>query len=148
MKWRKGPRPWSIKIAALAFLFAAAWRLLDHLLNPIAGWVLYSERFSGIDWTNDLVIIASFTEFTIALIPIVWIYGLGSRIARWVVTLFGIYKLIPYSWSVELVLFTIEAKPLLLVPVAATVLALAMLYVPPSFRWFGSAREAATETFA
>lgn len=148
MKWRKGPRPWSIRLFALAFLFAAMWRLLDHLLNPLSAWFLYSERFPQIEWTGDLVIVASSAEFTIALIPIVWIFGLGSRVARWIVTLFGIYKLLPYSWSPDLILFSIESNPLLLVPFLATVLALVMLYVPASGRWFDRSREVAPETFA
>ncbi|MEM6857189.1 MAG: hypothetical protein AAF559_04885 [Pseudomonadota bacterium] len=59
-------------------------------------YLVWQSSFGQITFSRDALIVASFTAFTIALIPIVWIYFLASSRARWVVMGFGFLKLAIY----------------------------------------------------
>ena len=141
MKWRKGPRPWTITVFALAFLAGALLRLIEGLWNlPNAAWRM-ADWLGPLAQSQDAVIVALFTEFTIALIPVVWIYGLGSSVARWIVLGFGLYKLLGFR-----MLFTITT---MLGPIAwwvyieplLIILALAMLLSPSAGEFLTARKE-------
>jgi hypothetical protein len=143
-----GPRPWSIRLFAVGFLLAALGSLADHLARPLAALTAYSERFPGFEWTADWVIVASFTEFTIALIPIVWIHVFASEIARGFVVVLGLFKLLALMTDPGLILLSLQSRPLLLVPPVAILIALGLLFTPSASRWLRRPKEVAAETFA
>lgn len=135
MKWRKGPRPWSVRLFATALLAAALVNLIEalraHEALLMARWFARLPLFG---WTPDFAIIASFSQFSIALIPLVWIYFLASNRARWVVLVFGIVKIglsvPPASSSVQL-----KAPGLIWLEAGLVVVALIMLFWPSTSRW-------------
>lgn len=69
-RWREGPRPLAIHAFALFMLATGLFTLIDTLPS----YSLWEEQ-------EDKVI-GAFTLFTIVLIPIVAIWGFGSRFAR------------------------------------------------------------------
>lgn len=96
MNIAKGPRPLEVKLFALAFLTSASIGLVRNLSSLDLEFLVWQSALGQIAFSRDALIIASFTAFTIALIPIVWIYFLASSRARWVVIGFGLLKLVIY----------------------------------------------------
>ncbi|QFT76442.1 hypothetical protein [Erythrobacter sp. THAF29] len=96
MTAKKGKRPWTIHLFALAFLLAGLVRLANGL-SGAQNWInlLYGAG-------SDAAIIAHFTEFTIALFPLVWVYWLASGGARYVVLAFGLVRLAGFVFGIEL----------------------------------------------
>jgi hypothetical protein len=136
MKWRRGPRPLSIKIFALSFLVAAGFVLVSSLQNLRLLQGAYSALVPWDGWNRDWTIVVVSAIFSIALIPVTWIYCFGSRVARSLVTIFSLLKLA----NIPTVIFAIQltggpikwqyfAEPALLT------IALAALFMPASRRW-------------
>ncbi len=148
MRLARGPRPWSIRLFAALFLLAGSWQLVDRLTRPLMAQLVFEDRFPALSWTPEWVIVASFTEFTIALIPILWIYFLASGFARWFVVILGLVGLVPHSFDLYAILTSIEMRPSLLVSPLAVLTALALLFTPSAARWFRRSREVEHETFA
>ncbi|TAD82173.1 MAG: hypothetical protein EAY70_03915 [Sphingomonadales bacterium] len=93
MKIIRGPRPLAIRIFAAAFLAAALLRLVRGLSNlPLAETVL-AVHIPWFAWNRDWTIVALSAEFTIALIPLAWIYLFAAPFARWLVLGFGVLRL-------------------------------------------------------
>jgi len=149
MKWRRGPRPWAVRVFALAFLAAAAFRLVEGLINlETSAWRL-ADWMGSLVQSQDAVIVGLFIEFTIALIPIIWIYGIGSRVARWFVLAFGLYKLLGFRmlYTITTMLGPISwwayIEPVLII------IALTMLLSPSLGEYLKSPeKEVEPETFA
>ena len=93
MKLAKGPRPPSIWGACLCFLIAGLWALLSGLTDLGRAQSSYTASFSALPWNRDWTIVALSAEFTIALIPIVWIVLVARPFARWMVSALGLWKL-------------------------------------------------------
>ena len=88
------PRPLAIRVFAAAFLAAALLRLVRGLGDlPLAETVL-AVQFPWIAWDRDWTIVALSAEFSIALIPLVWIYLFAAPFARWLVLGFGAMRLV------------------------------------------------------
>lgn len=93
MKLVRGPRPLAIRIFAAAFLAAALLRLARGLGDlPLAETVL-AVHWPWFAWNRDWTIVALSAEFTIALIPLAWIYLFAAPFARWLVLGFGAVRL-------------------------------------------------------
>ena len=147
MKWREGPRPWTIWGFVLAFMVAASFQLIQNFANPLLASMRYSDRFPAFEWTHDWVVVASSAEFTIALIPVIMIFGFAFRFARIFVAIFGALKLLPHAWDFDLILLSIELRPSLLVPPAAILLAICLLYSPTANRWLRKLEETNDASF-
>ena len=98
MRILPGPRPLAIRVFAAAFLAAAIIRLGQGLANVEVAAIGLALRAPWFAWTRDSTIIALSAEFTIALIPIAWIYLFAAPFARWLVLGFGVLKL----WGMRL----------------------------------------------
>lgn len=114
---------------------------IDHLVEVLSFDIL------SIAWDRDAAIVWSFSLFSIVLFPLVWIWGLGSRVARIVITVFAIpavLKLIAFIWLlVTRGLF----DPLSVLDSLVVVFAVGLLFTPSASRWL-SKEEADPETFA
>ena len=135
MKWRKGPRPWTVHVFGAALMISALITLFEALAtHPALLMARWYDRIPIVDWVPDLAIIASFTAFTIAMIPLVWIYFFGSTQARWIVLVFGLLKI---ALSVRALSEPVQMKAPAIVIVETTLVlfALAMLFLPSTNRW-------------
>lgn len=100
-----------------------------------------------IGWDRETTIVAIFTEFTIALIPLIWIYVFAVRGARWVILAFGVLKLV-FAIRPFLAAIRFDAiEPLSLIEPALLILALAMLFTPSAGRWLRLRKEIDPATF-
>ena len=127
---------------ALAFLAAAMIRLLATLTQPAFEFMVWQSALGTVTASYDGVIIAAFSLFTIALIPILWIYALGAARARWVVLVFGILKIGLWWQGFGLIPFTGWAQSALTLEPALILAALIALFHPASLRWLHHSRRA------
>ncbi|MEE4153185.1 MAG: hypothetical protein V2I27_03420 [Erythrobacter sp.] len=97
MKWQRGPRPFAIRLFALAFLAAALIRLVSGLTDLTSARQSLARIAAPLGTSDDAAIVTLSAEFTIALIPLVWIYGLANRHARWLVLGFGGLRLAVFA---------------------------------------------------
>lgn len=93
MKLARGPRPLAIRVFAAAFLAAAMLRLVRGLDDLALTQAVYATQAPWFGWDRDWTIVALSAEFTIALIPLVWIYLFAARFARALVLGFGALRL-------------------------------------------------------
>ncbi|MEL7197890.1 MAG: hypothetical protein AAGL10_06195 [Pseudomonadota bacterium] len=148
MKWRKGPRPWSIRLFAIAFLTLALVNLIEGLNNWYLPMLRYTQWIPWVDWDAERAKIAVISEFTIALIPVAWIFGFASRIALWLVTVFTVVKLmnLPNMITAFQSVGGAAGWSYFLDP-ALLAMALVCLFVPSGRQWFVKPAETATAVF-
>ncbi|UAB78419.1 hypothetical protein INR77_01350 [Erythrobacter sp. SCSIO 43205] len=137
MRIAKGPRPWSIRISCALLLLLACWTLWIHLRDTRTLQGLRIEQFPQVPWSEDFAIVSAFTEFTIALIPIVLIAIYAKRFARVLVSVFTVIKvaligMTLWSYYEQIGRFFAE----LLWEPALLLLCVALLYLPSASRWF------------
>lgn len=149
MKIRPGPRPWSIHLFAAAFAGVALIGLLIALSSePLLELFKWSKRLPMVPWNRDAVIIASFSVFTMALFPLVWIYGFGSARARWIVLGFAGVKIALWAQGMVVVTLTGWIQAARWLEPSLTVLAVAMMLAPASSRWLKQEKEADIAQFS
>ncbi|QDH33321.1 hypothetical protein [Porphyrobacter sp. YT40] len=130
MKLIRGARPLAIRVFAAAFLAAALVRLVRGLTELPLAEAVYALHLPWIAWSHDATIVALSAEFTIALIPLVWIYLFAAPFARWLVLGFGALRLA-------------FLDPSALTGALLVAVAMASLLTPQAARWF--ARQPAGE---
>ena len=130
MKLARGPRPLAIRIFAAAFLAAAVLRLVRGLDNLALSEAVFAAHMPWVSWNRDWTIVTLSAEFTIALIPLVWIYLFAAPFARWLVLGFGALRLA-------------FLDPAALIGAVLVAVAMASLLTPGAARWF--ARKPAQE---
>lgn len=130
MKLVRGPRPLAIRIFAAAFLAAAVLRLVRGLDNLALAETVFAAHAPWFAWNRDWTIVTLSAEFTIALIPLVWIYLFAAPFARWLVLGFGALRLA-------------FLDPAALAGAVLVAAAMASLLTPAANRWF--ARKPAEE---
>lgn len=123
MRVIRGPRPLAIRVFAAAFLAAALLRLARGLSDLPLAETVYALHLPWLAWGRDATIIALSAEFTIALIPIAWIYLFAARFARWLVLGFGALRLA-------------FLDPAALTGAVLVAIAMAGLLTPQASRWF------------
>ena len=141
MNMAKGPRPWSIWSACALFLALATWRLVAGLTDIGLAQFGLSASYPSFDWDRDTTIVALSAEYTIALIPIFWILLVARPFARWMVTAFGIWKIIPLlisNFEYFRVHLWFELNPL--VELFALVLSIVLLFTQSANNWFTGER--------
>lgn len=142
-------RPWAVHAFAIGIGGFAIYNLVSGL-RSIEAWVLELQmNFPEIAWDRDSVIVALSARFTIVMIPVVAIWGFGSRLARLLVSAmvllslpgsaFQTYDRLHLGFEVwgQTVLFTIIA-------IALT----AMLFAPSARHWFSKEPGIEPATFA
>lgn len=123
MRIARGPRPLAIRVFAAAFLAAAVLRLVRGLSDLRLTETVYAAHVPWWPWDRDWTIVALSAEFTIALIPLAWIYLFAAPFARWLVIGFG---------AVRLAMFDPDA----LTGALLAAVAMACLLTPQGARWF------------
>lgn len=123
MKLIGGPRPLAIRVFAAAFLAAALLRLVRGLTDLPLAELVYALHLPWFAWNRDWTIVALSAEFTIALIPLAWIYLFAAPFARWLVLGFGAVRLA-------------FLDPAALTGALLVALAMASLLTPQAARWF------------
>ena len=142
-------RPWPIHAFAIGFGGFAIYNLVYGLYS-IELWIAdLSQTYPEVDWDRDSVIVALSARFTIVMIPVVAIWGFGSRIARILVAAMAVLSLPGAAFQVydrldmgiliwgRTVVFT-------LIVVVLT----ALLFTPPARRWFAKEPDIDPATFA
>lgn len=130
MKFARGPRPLAIRVFAAAFLAAAVLRLVRGLDDLTLSQAVFAAHLPWFAWNRDWTIVTLSAEFTIALIPLAWIYLFAAPFARWLVLGFGALRLALLD-------------PAALVGAVLVAVAMASLLTPGANRWF--ARKPAKE---
>ena len=123
MKLVRGPRPLAIRVFAAAFLAAAVLRLVRGLDDLALSETILAVNVPWFAWDRDWTIVALSAEFTIALIPLAWIYLFAAPFARWLVLGFGALRLALLD-------------PAALVGPLLIAIAMASLLTPQASRWF------------
>lgn len=134
MRLARGPRPLAIRVFAAAFLAAAVLRLVRGLGDLDHAQSVFAAHAAWFDWNRDWTISALSAEFTIALIPLAWIYLFAAPFARWLVLGFGALRLA-------------FLDPAALVGAVLVAVAMASLLTPASSRWFKHKGEADPAVF-
>ncbi|WP_162627569.1 hypothetical protein [Erythrobacter sp. KY5] len=132
---------WALFVAALINLVEA---LGAHEALLAGRWY---ERVPIVNWTPERAIIASFSQFTIALIPLVWITLFASSRARWIVLAFGVLKLAGTLLSAGSQVIS-KAPEVVVLEAGLVALALVMLFLPATSRWLGMRRDHDVAAFA
>ena len=141
MKLAKGPRPWSIWSACALFFAGASWILIKGLNDLGLAQFSLSTAYPSIDWDRDTTIVALSAQYTIALIPIVWILLVARPFARWMVTAFGIWKILPLlALTFEGLRIGVGFNLDLLAQVFVLVLSVGLLFTPSASTWFTKER--------
>jgi hypothetical protein len=130
MKLARGARPLAIRVFAASFLAAALLRLVRGLGDLALAETILAVHAPWFGWDRDWTIVVLSAEFTIALIPLVWIYLFAAPFARWLVLGFGALRL----WYLD---------PAALIGPLLVATAMASLLTPAAARWF--ARETQEE---
>lgn len=130
MKLARGPRPLAIRVFAAAFLAAAVLRLVRGLADLAMAQAVFAAHAPWFAWDRDWTIVTLSAEFTIALIPLAWIYLFAAPFARWLVLGFGALRLA-------------FLDPAALIGAVLVAVAMASLLTPSANRWF--ARKSAGE---
>ncbi len=146
MSIAKGPRPWSIHAFAAAFLGVAVIGLGIALWDPALEGLKWAARVPAVTWSEDSAIIAAFSVFTMALFPLVWIYGFGALRARWVVLGFAVVKIGLWWHGMTTIALSGWIESVRWLEPALIVLALVMMFAPASTRWLKQNWEADAET--
>ena len=123
MKLIRGPRPLAIRVFAAAFFAAALLRLVRGLAFPAQTQLIFALHAPWFAWDRDWTIVALSAEFTIALIPLMWIYLFAAPFARWLVLGFGALRLA-------------FLDPMALAGPVLIAIAMASLLTPQAARWF------------
>ena len=123
MKLVRGPRPLAIRVFAAAFLAAALLRLVRGLDERALSEFIFAAHLPWFAWNRDWTIVVLSAEFTIALIPLMWIYLFAARFARWLVLGFGTLRLV-------------FLDPAALTGPLLIAVAMASLLTPQADRWF------------
>jgi hypothetical protein len=149
MKWRTDPRPLSIRVFTAAFLAAALVRLLQGLNDLDAAGIWLARYLGDGVRSHDVLIVLLSAEFTIALIPVVWIYGFANRHARWLVLGFGGAKLALFAYALAQWLASGGGGALLpqYTAPALTFIALAALLSESATRWLNPEKAAHVAVF-
>lgn len=141
MKLVRGPRPLAIRVFAAAFLAAALLRLGKGLDDIEMAAIGLAKRAPWLAWDRDSTIIALSAEFTIALIPIVWIYLFAAPFARWLVISFGALKLWGLRFLTVSLLQSVSIASLALAEPALVLIAMVSLMTVGANRWFTQRKE-------
>jgi hypothetical protein len=128
MKVLSGPRPLAIRVFAAAFLAAALLRLVRGLGDLPLAELMLAAQVPWFVWSRDWTIVALCAEFTIALIPVAWIYLFAAPFARWLVLGFGALKLALFD-------------PAAMAGAVLTGIAMASLLTGQANRWFARVPE-------
>lgn len=147
MKIRKGPRPLTIHLFAAAFLASAVIAYLGGLWGIEKQMALFEANVPELDWSEDAVIVILSARLSIAFIPVALVWLFASRVARWLVTVLGLGKLINVPQAVELVADGEALDPTWTASLVLALLAVAMLFLPASNRWFALGEEIDPATF-
>ncbi len=135
MKVRRGTRPLAIRAFAGCLLLFALINLIAGLADLRTSAAILTDFWPSIDWDRDRTIIALFTQFTIALIPLVWIYVFAAGFARWFVFSFGLAKLGWVLFSLFAALWFGEGELLRFTLALLLGSALVLLLMPGSRDW-------------
>ena len=149
MKWRSGPRPWSIHAFALLVIIAGLYGLhrdigaaettASHMMT-FAPWI---------EWNRDWAIVLASALFTIVLIPVAAIWAFASRIARNLVVLMALPVVLHLYQLIETALWSEQVfNPLPMAFAALRLSAVVLLFTPSSLRWLSPVQEVGPETFA
>ncbi len=138
MKWRKGPRPWAIHAFAAIFVFWGLWELFSGLLHLPSVKLPTQFGEPGSKAESDARIIFLSANFTIVLIPVMAVWGVGSRVARIVVTCFSLV-----SWAAVFVQLWALLSPdpfeaMLFAKHATIALAVLLLFRPTADEWLAN----------
>ncbi len=135
MKWRSGPRPWAINLFAILLLASSLYSFVANLLALDEFVEIVQYDLPSIAWTQDLAIVWLSALFSIVLFPLVWIWGLGSRVARIVVTVLTLpawLYLIAHIWII-VTRSVIDIAGLIDNLVVVT--AISLLFTPSASQW-------------
>lgn len=147
MKWRHGPRPWTINLFAFLLFGSSLVGLIWSLMTIDQTVELLKIDFPAFAWDRDAAIVWSFSLFSIVLFPLVWIWGLGSRIARIVITVLAIPAALKLTGFVWLLVTRGVFDPLGLLDTLVVLVAVGLLFAPSASQWLGK-EEVDPETFA
>lgn len=129
MKWRKGPRPWTVWVFLAFWLFV----ICENLLATLPPYELWE--------TNERQVVTAFALFTGGLFPVIAIGVFASRIARALVTIMAIPLILGVGMQLWAAFSPDPFDPKLAAFSVGTLVVVGLLYLPASNRWFRNTKE-------
>ena len=153
MKFARGTRPWPIWLFAVLSATLVTFSLSQQLQDPRLALARYGWLAPGYGWNEDSLIIASSAAFMINMIPILLIWTFAVSFARWLVLAMA---LIPAPMHIAALLHQISVmrangwgedivtNHIIFAGLGFAIQfgLIALLFLPPSNRWFSRKQEA------
>lgn len=131
----KTGRPASIRLFAVLFLAQAICSFIDGMRHIDREALYLGNRFAGLQFGHDGMIVLLSARLSIALIPIALIWFLRAKFARWLVTLIAIGGLASVPAAIAIVQSGGDISPLWLATTVLKPLAVAFLFTRSAHRW-------------
>ena len=132
MRLARGPRPLAINLFAAILLGLAVVNLTVALFDLPAQEEFLASLGLGFEWNRDWTIVASSAWFTIELIPILLVWLIASRFARWFITAMALIKVFLILTSLPM----IYVIPGILLGQCIFLGAVALLFTRQASDWF------------
>lgn len=133
-----GPRPWSIRLFAIAFFVSALAAFLSGLSRLELVIADFQDRVPALQWTADMAIVTLSARLSIALIPIALVWFLANNFARWVAAILAVGKIINIPGAIDQWQAAGYVAPGWAVSHVLAFFAAAMLFTPSANYWFKS----------
>ncbi|MFN3863851.1 MAG: hypothetical protein ACK4RT_06155 [Erythrobacter sp.] len=127
-------RPASITAFAILFTVAAVLALIDALSRLSEILAAAQKLYPWV--TRDMMIVWHSAWLTIALIPVAMVWLSAIRLARWLVGIAALIKLVMLLVGWQLLPRVAVEQPIWLAAAGLGLAAAAFLFTPASNRWF------------
>lgn len=105
-------------------------------------WLIWTDLPSFDEWEQQSTkVVATFSGLTIGLIPVLAIWGFGSRFARMLVTIMSVPLLLVILMQIWAAFSPDPFKPLVLAHSTGWLAVVALLYHSSGRRWFDNKKE-------
>ena len=148
MRIAPGRRPWQIHLFAAVLMICGVYAL--HL-GIVAADVTLSHikaTWPSVGWTRDVIIVIQSALFTIVLIPVIAIWAYASRIARILLVVMSVPKLLHLIAMVCSALeFGQVFNPFPILSAVLQLVAVGLLFTPSAAHWFARKEEVDPDVF-
>lgn len=134
MRLAPSPRPFAINLFAAILLGLALVNLTVALFDLPAQEEFLASLGLGFEWNRDWTIVASSAWLTIELIPILLVWLVASRIARWFITGMALIKVFLILTNLPM----IYVIPGILLGQSISLGAVALLFTQAANDWFSN----------
>lgn len=136
MRLAQGPRPLPIRLFALLLLTQAIADCAEQMMHLADVEAMLATRLPQFAVSRDGAIISACVRLTIALVPVALVWLWASRLARWLVLVLAMGKLVMAPHNIALMAPDEPLSPLWLASLLLSLVGAALLFTPGASRWF------------